>query len=626
MARSKLGSLVVEIAADVASLKTDMDRARSTVENALGGMTKAASIAKGALGGLGVAVSVAKFTDAIRDAIDFGDRLKDLATATGATVEQLSFLDFAAKQNGSSLDSLSSGLAKLQRNLGDVIAGGGDKAAEALKRLNLSAKDLAGQNVLQQLTAIGDGLAKIENPAQRAQAAQALFGKGVQELLPLLLSGGDNLQKLVDRFVELNGTVTKDQASKFDDFNDAIAELGIASRGTATAIGEALVPSLTKLTRALADAIGKDDPVDKLTEKANSLRETIKTIEAQISAGSLDPLNKSFLVPDVKLKPEAIEALKRNLQGYRTELAATLREQVKLLADANTKRDAILAPPPPAPAEDVNTDAAIAKADAERERRLREELRISGEVLNQHLRDIDEESRYWDEREKHKQQLRQSVETTPERVLRELKDFQDAFGSDSIEFGRRAAAAYDELLPPIKEATNAGKELGLVFSSAFEDAIAGGKDLLSVIQSLGQDIVKMVTRNLITNPLSDVIGGLFKSDGGGSGIGSFLSKMFGGARASGGPVSPGSAYLVGESGRELFMPNVAGTIIPNAALAAGGGVTVNIQNFSQAPVKQKTSGVGTRRQVDIQIGDSMARNVADGRGVGMGLRPPLAGR
>ena len=40
---------------------------------------------------------------------------------------------------------------------------------------------------------------------------------------------------------------------------------------------------------------------------------------------------------------------------------------------------------------------------------------------------------------------------------------------------------------------------------------------------------------------------------------------FGGFRANGGPVQPGRAYVVGERGPELMVPQVPGTIVPNAA-------------------------------------------------------------
>jgi phage-related minor tail protein len=60
-------------------------------------------------------------------------------------------------------------------------------------------------------------------------------------------------------------------------------------------------------------------------------------------------------------------------------------------------------------------------------------------------------------------------------------------------------------------------------------------------------------------------------------IGGFIGSLFGlPGRAAGGPVSAGSAYLVGEQGPEVFMPNTSGSIIPNGK---GVGVSI-IQNIS----------------------------------------------
>lgn len=50
---------------------------------------------------------------------------------------------------------------------------------------------------------------------------------------------------------------------------------------------------------------------------------------------------------------------------------------------------------------------------------------------------------------------------------------------------------------------------------------------------------------------------------GGTALGNLLP--FGGARAAGGPVSPGRAFLVGERGPEWFVPRSSGTIVPNGA-------------------------------------------------------------
>jgi phage-related minor tail protein len=53
-------------------------------------------------------------------------------------------------------------------------------------------------------------------------------------------------------------------------------------------------------------------------------------------------------------------------------------------------------------------------------------------------------------------------------------------------------------------------------------------------------------------------------------------------RATGGPVSPGQAYLVGEQGPELFVPSSAGSITPNSQIG-GGARNVNVAISVQTP-------------------------------------------
>jgi hypothetical protein len=74
---------------------------------------------------------------------------------------------------------------------------------------------------------------------------------------------------------------------------------------------------------------------------------------------------------------------------------------------------------------------------------------------------------------------------------------------------------------------------------------------------------------------------------------------FGGARADGGPVLGGGAYLVGERGPEVFRPQGAGVI----ESAGGGGVTVNVTVDGGAP--------GLLRS-EAQIAQMLARAAALG--------------
>ena len=60
------------------------------------------------------------------------------------------------------------------------------------------------------------------------------------------------------------------------------------------------------------------------------------------------------------------------------------------------------------------------------------------------------------------------------------------------------------------------------------------------------------------------------------GIGNLIGNVFGGGKATGGVVSSGTPYLVGERGAELFVPQSNGTIVPNSALGSSGGTVINI--------------------------------------------------
>lgn len=95
-------------------------------------------------------------------------------------------------------------------------------------------------------------------------------------------------------------------------------------------------------------------------------------------------------------------------------------------------------------------------------------------------------------------------------------------------------------------------------------------DQLGIDDPLISGLLDLLLEQVLLKPLAQALQG---AQGGDifSGIGSALGSIFGGFRAAGGPVTPGQAYVVGERGRELFMPSVPGNIIPNSRLSTSGG-------------------------------------------------------
>jgi phage-related protein len=114
-----------------------------------------------------------------------------------------------------------------------------------------------------------------------------------------------------------------------------------------------------------------------------------------------------------------------------------------------------------------------------------------------------------------------------------------------------------------------GPAIGTILKVAFEvlgEAIAGVITGVSkVVSFLGnmidkvKDFIKLVKENPIV-----------------SGISGLIDRVFGGARAMGGPVTSGTSYLVGEQGPELFTPSRSGAIIPNHSLGGGRGSVINL--------------------------------------------------
>lgn len=84
------------------------------------------------------------------------------------------------------------------------------------------------------------------------------------------------------------------------------------------------------------------------------------------------------------------------------------------------------------------------------------------------------------------------------------------------------------------------------------------------------DVLKGLAAQILSSGLLSIISGGAFGVGFGSSLGG-LGKVFGGARANGGPVSMGNAYLVGERGPELFVPNSSGYINANKSGGGTGG-------------------------------------------------------
>lgn len=178
---------------------------------------------------------------------------------------------------------------------------------------------------------------------------------------------------------------------------------------------------------------------------------------------------------------------------------------------------------------------------------------------------------------------------------------------------------FDELVIDVRATTdgfNADLEnmRGALDSSLLDGFSRAGnvleRGLLSALRrgSLGFDDLKRVAfsaldsiaSHAVRSGIASIFGG---SQGGGGGLGSLIGQSLGAllglpGRATGGPVSPGRGYIVGENGPELFVPTSSGRIAANGGNAAGSrDVRVAIQLSTPRGTSAPTAMQRSSRQV-----------------------------
>jgi phage-related minor tail protein len=104
--------------------------------------------------------------------------------------------------------------------------------------------------------------------------------------------------------------------------------------------------------------------------------------------------------------------------------------------------------------------------------------------------------------------------------------------------------------------------------------ISGKMSIAQLVDAILADFDRVATSQFIIKPIESIAGSILTS-----------ILPVAGARASGGPVDAGSAYLVGEKGPELFVPSQDGTVVPNARPS----IVLNVQaRDAQSFLKSET--------------------------------------
>ena len=219
---------------------------------------------------------------------------------------------------------------------------------------------------------------------------------------------------------------------------------------------------------------------------------------------------------------------------------------------------------------------------------------LESEAFDEYLKNLDE---YNDKIFKASQSLKDSADPTRE-LGRELKQLDELLTESNISFEDWAEAviqSHDKAGQAIEGLSNKVGESTSEMTVFFEQAMKNLQDtfadiLTDIFSNKATDFEKkfkaMLARLAAELAASKILEFLLGKDGRGGLIGTAVGSLFGGSSATtptptamGGSVSAGEPLMVGERGRELFIPKVDGQVVSHEGLAGrSSGQSVSVTN------------------------------------------------
>lgn len=616
MSQSVIGALRVNLGLDAAQFSRGARQAQSTMERLGRNMQRVGA----AISAVGAGIALA-----VRGQINAMDEMAKASQRIGVPVEALSQLQHAAELSGVSMSTLQGSLQRLSRNMVERAA---DFAA-----LGISVRDASGnmRPTVDVLQDVADRLSAMPEGAERTALAMDLMGRAGAEMIPLLAGGGNAIRDMMAEADRLGLTISTQTAQAAERFNDNLLRLQRTITGLWRQISAALIPVLEGITQTLVDLSAR---FAGLTEQQQQWAAAIAGITivagpALIAVGSLiRALTMLRVALALALGPWGILLALATAAGaafltFNSEaepVEGTL-EGVAVAQDAlNVALGTFASTSAPAAGREAysyarnlerQAAAALQAAEAEFALMQAELARFQNAPIEERglLGDMEEGAmrRNLADAQGQIQGLRDTLDNarqTMYAISREMNAMGESATSAAYDLeeivvnadsvtealagaggAARQVADVDipDLTVSLEDLASQMKQVESSFESAFVNFVTGTQSAREAIGNLLRDLARLAAQSAFRG----LFGGMF---GGGDGL---LAGIFGGARAMGGPVSAGKAYLVGERGPELFMPKAGGQIVPNHSMGGAQQVVVRLELSGDidARIQQGAQGV-----------------------------------
>ena len=198
-----------------------------------------------------------------RQAIDV---LAKTSSELGITTEKLATLQHAAQLPGSTNESLSKGLKKLQKSIGDAN-NGLSTYTRAFDKLKLDPAELQSMTPDEQFRKVGEAMAGVGTQTERVAIAYDLLGGRNTALLNTMVEVGDNFEGLEKEVQDYGLAISRVDAAKVEEANDQLLRVGQVVKGLGQKLTVKLAPMISVISEKLIGAATEGDRMGRIVTK-----------------------------------------------------------------------------------------------------------------------------------------------------------------------------------------------------------------------------------------------------------------------------------------------------------------------------------------------------------------------
>ena len=227
---ARFGAAVKETAASVVSNLRTVIPVASSVAGAIGGAF------------LGITKQIAAGTEEI----------VHVSMETGIAAQTLERWQPILQRTGLGVGQFAQAYKALSK---DILAAqsGNEAAIQKFEAMGLAIEDLGDTEAV--INAVADRIAALTNPAERAQLAVDLLGKGALKLIPALAGGSEGLRAGADMAERFGQTLDDVQRGRLLAFDDALDDMNSNWLGLKTQIALLALPALETLGTGIRGAL-----------------------------------------------------------------------------------------------------------------------------------------------------------------------------------------------------------------------------------------------------------------------------------------------------------------------------------------------------------------------------------